>query len=570
MVRRKASLAALTLPDDLLRSVLRHATSKAVGDGKIAIDEAWLTIKCAINIDRQHRRLTIELLEDAMPLSPAQFDLWLRMAFGKGDVCALGSAGTGKSFTAKLAIRALRGMGTMVQAVAPTKRTAEALDGHTVAKFIGLRPHVMMTRRFHHSELFVNNIHSPDYLANRFGLCHGMQTLARSASVLDSPEETKKVDYDEVDYDEDDKQKEESWIAKFMCWKVADEDVVVLDEVFMMSCFRFEQFVAITRMYCTANVRPMPRFILIGDPWQTEPFSTDANEIRVCDGTFAFETPTFKCRFPNLRNVFELRSVKRSNEPEFHRLLANLRNNSPITDADVAQWHALTAQPSYGARMSAALPLSADGQPVSVALMGRRVPPKWDPSVPAISEFNILVRGSNEFEFIDLVAIDRPASNGRVPTRFPRTIRVARGVVVAFLNDIDGKEVHAHVTGLHDDSITVRGFDGKRISIRRVATSEVYLCSPQPEGTRTQFPIKVVGGLTTHSTQGLTLRFPHAVFVESSALWSRNMVFTALSRSTEMRLITLCGSMSEISNRVHSALLAFQEQLDGRMKCVRE
>ena len=92
----------------------------------------------------------------------------------------------------------------------------------------------------------------------------------------------------------------------------------------------------------------------------------------------------------------------------------------------------------------------------------RRVPPAWDPSVPAISEFDNLVRGSNEFEFVDLVAIDNRASNGRVPTRFPRIIRVARGVVVAFY-DIDGKEVHALVVGLHNDRITVRGFDGKRL-----------------------------------------------------------------------------------------------------------
>ena len=84
---------------------------------------------------------------------------------------------------------------------------------------------------------------------------------------------------------------------------------------------------------------------------------------------------------------------------------------------------------------------------------------------------------------------------------------------------------------------------------------------PVEDAVREQYDLRLAAGHTVHATQGLTLRVPHTVFVET--FWDRPMLYTALSRAAAMPLITIAGSLAKANPYVHSSLIAFQARLDA-------
>ena len=58
----------------------------------------------------------------------------------------------------------------------------------------------------------------------------------------------------------------------------------------------------------------------------------------------------------------------------------------------------------------------------------------------------------------------------------------------------------------------------------------------------------------------MTLRRYHNVYVEN--MWDRHMVYTSLSRASDIKYIVLCGDMSKISMKVDPEYVAFQEKVD--------
>ena len=583
---RKRGSTELNIPDDALEYTIQGIVASCVREKTVVgATEPWLAVKSMLFTNTQFRRVTLWCLENSLPLSPAQFAVFLAIVFGKkSSICCVGSAGTGKSFTVRLSVAALRAMGRSVESVAPTRRTAAALDGCTVAKFIGLRPKTI-TSNFTYAEIFVRHPGVPAWLQNHIpGLESGLVDLLQNVSFCNNNEQPATADDGSDDDDpstEDAVPPSSSWVPVFfhrIARSVASMDAIVLDEFCMLGCFRFEQFVSIVRKYCDALNRPMPTIVLLGDGWQTEPFSNDSREINEWPGkVFAFETPTFKSMFgKQLRNVYELKSVKRSSDPIFHGLLFRLRSNKGLSRDDVRLWHEHTARPSYGNRVVGRLPRSSGGQPVTTALVGRHVPAKWDrrPETNACrTVFDKLVGESTELEWREFHATDVPSVRGQLPRRMPATLRLCIGILVTVPDptlEVARPEVrvHARILEYEFDSITVETLTGMTLEIKR--TDEVGVYGNGEVGHRIQFDIKPSPALTTHSSQGMTFGFPHAVFVEKDALWSRNMVFTALSRSTSMQNITLCGSMGNISCKVSQALLDFQRMLDERMAALGE
>jgi hypothetical protein len=520
-----------------------------------------------------------------MSLSDEQNEVYEAMiCSGVSETCCVGTAGTGKSFTAKQAIKTLRKQQVNVVCMAPTKRTARALGGCTIASFLGLRPRVVM-RKFAYDEMFAEtdatrmheSIESLDD-SDAEGLC----ALFDGCTTLKKREPEPPGTYDD-DGDEDSfmrPEKDESWVPIFQAYvarRIVDADVLFVDEMFMLTPFRCEQLYHIVHKYKDAAGRRMPRFVVLGDPWQTEPFTSKRTYEESLPGKFSFRAPWFQRAFGDdlsgSGGVFELFDVKRSSQAEYHQLLANLRNNKALPDKDVERWRLLSASGDNGSNLhSPALPRSEAGKPVPVALLGHRRPPQdneWNKrkctaeAWPCKPHFDDRVDGCGSLQHEDYEQIieGSPPASGKLTDRVRLTVgTLVRGTSGA---NRDQRVEDARVLSLQTDRVEVETLHGEMLSITRA--EEVSCEDGKIVGLRRQFALTTIGGgLTTHSTQGMTFDFPHAVYVEEPFLWSRNMVFTALSRSTSLGLIALCGSMAKISNTVHSELLAFQEKLDRR------
>jgi hypothetical protein len=562
------------IPHDIMVDIIQRITSECVDARHTVLRNAvmWKTVHSLVYTNSALRDAVLEDIERLLPLSTSQFDVFASMVFGRGSVCCLGSAGTGKSHTCKVAIKVLRASGKSVAATAPTRRTAAALAGTTLAKFLGTRPRDL-DERYDHNDIFVPHAGIPGWIrARNPGLSSGMEELldrvrTYRAEVVHEPdpiEEMRPTDDEVVPNDP------KPWLPILYlsnAEEISMRDVIVVDEVFMLSPFRSEQFRSVVSQYCIAFDRPMPRFIFLGDPWQTPPFTTDKLAIDPWHNrTFFFESPWFASLFRDtngqFKNIFELTDVKRSDDPIFHKLLFNLRTDKPLSEDDVRLWHSHTAR-TDSPRIGTSLPKDWNGNALPVALIGRRGPRKYaqDPRTePCIQNFEQLMKTSTEIEWApEYVSIDYPL-NGEVPRRLPRTVRVALGLMVTIPDNTvpyGRARLHGRVVATHRDEIHVKTLTGKVIKLRRTSDSG--------HGRRVQFDIKLASALTVHSTQGMTISDSFAAYIEDGAMWDRNMVYTALSRSTSLSLITLCGSMRNISCNVKQSLLRFQEELTAHM-----
>jgi len=571
------------IPDDAYRNIIATIAASCVDADKCVLSDTvgWRTVKSLLFTCQSLREATLDVLENILPLSGTQFDVFLRIVFGRSSVCCLGSAGTGKSHTCRVAMRVMRSLGTNVVATAPTRRTAAALSGSTIAKFLGTRPRDL-DEVYSHDDIFVAYTHTLDRV-RQFNPCmpsgvHELLCHIRTYKVAEDPgPEAGDDDDTQTDEEEEDRR---PWIPIFFynrAEEISEYDVVVVDEVFMLNPFRCEQFRSVVRQYCESFGRAEPRYVFLGDPWQTEAFSTDELAINLWESkNFFFQTPWFESLFRDsngsLTNIFELTDVKRSSDPVFHRLLFNLRNNKALSVEDVRAWHKHTAGSGSWCRIGPNLPKGADGAVVPVALLGRRPQslPKHDhdpPTSPCIKNFEKCVAMSSAITWTNYVSHDTPKL-GAVPTKLPRVVSVALNVMVTVPEPASDNGSNTRVTRTHGRVVRIEPSVIYVKPLTGVVIPVLRSVDENEDGRRVQFDVKMASGLTVHSTQGMTFSDPFAVYVEKSALWTRNMVYTALSRSTHMSLITLCGRMSDISCRVDKALIAFQAELTARMKRV--
>lgn len=558
-----------------------------------------------------------EFLQTHRGYCTAQAEVFCKAVLTDMDLLICGRAGVGKSYCVLDAIRALEmiectseecdSFGNRLSRVvvcAPTQATAAALNGDTIASLFGYRPVVyddeLRNHTIRHDSLFARPEILRTKLANMGSDIDALIDEVRAEGNMLKPlievmrdfderkralaEYTNGIDDErdgtnERDGDADGGQKCE-WVPFLLpraFERLRNCSVLFIDECFMKSGYDFEQLVSLLRRYREDG--RLPRMVLLGDFFQVQPFRSKTDKDRKANildhAEKVFDSHTFKELYgANFeQQVVEITKVKRTNDREFIDLLGRLRNSAALSPEDVASWHRLTGQHSVAdpnqLRDSSSIPTPPDDPSgvITTAILGYRHAKDGYPMRPYVKKYNALVSAGRERW--TLTAEDIPSPIGsKVPNVYPKKISVFRGQDVRVSISVDSNDklfeiYEGVVVDVKGGSVHVqykeRNGDTKMLVVKRMKISRHFGCQTN-EGTRVQFPIRPRVASTCHANQGMTLRRYHNVYVEN--VWDRHMVYTALSRASDIKYIVLCGDMSKISTKVDPEYVAFQEKVD--------
>ena len=572
---KKTNKASIFIPDDVVDLISAH----------ILVHRNYATMKTLVRVDKSFRRVVLQHLNRILgTFEIEQKKVFARVVFTSQNLVVCGGAGTGKSFIMKEAVKALESCGQKVMCVAPSRRTAQALGGRTIASAMGSRP-IFLKGMHTEKDVYVRS-KDREYI-DSFGLTIGpLEANNNRANVLDLEELIEKGIVEKTSTtegtDEDEhgrmldeekvRDKNERWVTmynSFVGEGIKRIDTLVIDEAFVLNVFEFDRLINTLRLY-RGN---LPRIILVGDPWQTSPwvksneqFHTLRNGENKNEVKYIFQSSHFKRLFDRrfLDNVYELTVSKRTPCPEFARLLNRLRSATPPSSVDIHTWHTRCGRviPNI---MPSDIVWDNDGNPVLLSMHGTH---------KEVNAWNNITKNSTQLNWVVIDAIDSSALVEAKTMRFKFRVNLKQQIKLA---------IGAVVSVTNQDGVTIKGVlrlvsdDAEELHVEGIFTKEIHIITRVVENVelrdtlsgnhgdvgpmRRQFDVKILTAMTVHGAQGLTFEEPHVVYVNS--FWEKQMVYTALSRATSMDRIIIAGSMAAINNNVSKSLLDFQARLDA-------
>jgi hypothetical protein len=515
------------------------------------------------------------------------------------NILITGGPGVGKSFETKKIVSALRSLhhshsyshpddAGEILILAPTHVAANNVNGTTIQSALGYRRVEIETNHLSLEGIFLHTQRS-----------NGVKRT-RKAVDPDNP-----VEEDEEEEDTTVLELNEHFMPIYrdeIRTKCKNARTLIIDEISMVSGFDFELLIHTLMEYIgvdsIAKLKKRLQFILVGDFVQLSPVVRRGSLLHaIIEDLKEFPLFAFQTRAWNALGVrgHELDVNMRSTHVEYRRLIASLRRGDSVNNATRARWRAITRAAPYDD--------GKDGYNVKwgacedLAIFPHRVPQphrmtalcaNWKPGspkeqlYPCSNHYNEWFFSRPDAERNLLLRRDEPDPNDD-------RARCVAGV---------GKWVAVHkggrilVTGTQRGSggpNSARVFNGTRGRFIRAITNsssvanadEVLLSINDPSMkepfeytmSRTEYTMTYDGGhtahayqftlrgghaSTVHTTQGLTISEPFAVYVKG--FFESGHAIVALSRASNPSLMRLAG-LDQLQNYVAPVVLNFYKQL---------
>jgi hypothetical protein len=537
--RRTPSSRAAALPPDAweqiartLRGADRRACACACASARLGVDASDASL-CALF---------------APGLNAEQRRVFASVALRRLSSYVIGHAGVGKTHTLRCAVHRLVLDGATVRICAPTAAAADRAAAHGVE---GQTVHALFQLR--------NRTRGRDEPACRVG---------RAASMLgDGPRPCPRADLlaDCVDDKEEPGQLPTACLGLESAAALRDTDVVLLDEVSMLSPDAFDAVVQALELCCSDRGRGAPfggkALVCCGDFAQLAPVSSaDASEPGAA--RYAFERP----RWAQLR-VLRLVEQHRQADRAFARLCARLRDGR-ASDADCEWLVARSARRRWHDAPVAFFPRRADAARRNALWMARQPGPLH--AVPPERHVSI---GAD-------VWTDEQDARARVggrPLRFPNEpplelkvgcrVRATRNVMRAHQGETrrvltngragtvtatDGATVRVRWDGDEDERVVPHVWRARQQPFEAPDGGGAVVCYVR------YLPLTLGWASTVHAAQGASVDAELDLGVHPFA---HGQMYTALSRATAIEHVRFLGPLRKEMFVCDPRVRAYHERL---------
>jgi ATP-dependent DNA helicase PIF1 len=349
-------------------------------------------------------------------------------------------------------------------------------------------------------------------------------------------------------------------------------DVLIIDEISMMSAELFEKINTIARLLRKEPGRPFGgmQVVAFGDFFQLPPI------IRAVDGSdpslqLAFNAPSWSSTFAGgsgCSGTIQLKQLMRQTDPVFQELLNSFRVGEIRQDhIDLLRgrmnmdWDSLEIKPTL------IFPRRAEVDKINAAnldaLEGGRVKYEartvFKPEAPEGSiRMSRLPEGAALIERFDTDAPYDVAAEFAVGAQVMlihnkdqelELVNGSRGVITRFTMGVDGKE----------QLPVVKFKNGMELPIGRHAWEMDTL----PGVCREQIPLRLAYAVTIHKSQGATL--DSALIDIGPSIWEWGQAYTAISRVRSLESLYIFA-FDKRAVKAHPAVRAFYKRLDAEKK----
>jgi hypothetical protein len=338
-------------------------------------------------------------------------------------------------------------------------------------------------------------------------------------------------------------------------------DTIIIDEVSMLRADIVEGIDLLLKKN-TGNYHLTfggKQIIFVGDLFQLSPVI----KMNTVEGEILkefYETPYFFSS-PSLKEielpVIELTKSYRQRDPEFQRLLDNVRL-ADTSEQDILKFNERVVSNNQEKQISDLITLTTTNSNAEVINNNK---------LDKLKDKKIIFISSVEGEF----------SANQFPAPEELTLKV--GAQVMFLKN-DVKKINqeqryfngsiGNVTELSNRSITVTMENGNKINVERdewqnieyKIDSNTKKVTSKILGTFKQFPIKLAWAITIHKSQGLT--FDKALIDLSTGTFSSGQVYVALSRVRSFEGLFLKNPISENDIKIDTNVIQFSRKFNNQ------
>lgn len=332
---------------------------------------------------------------------------------------------------------------------------------------------------------------------------------------------------------------------------------IIIDEVSMVRCDLMDQIDYALKL-ARKSSKPFGgvQIILFGDLFQLMPVVTD-EDMNVLK--HAYTTPYFfssKAFEAIKKHVVTLNKVYRQEEPEFIRILNNIRIGK-VSNVDISK---------LNTRFSSAHATNENKGIIRLSTHNRKA--------DAYNRRRLGELKGTEFTYAASVKSTREGGkvwldNNEMPTDY--FLNLKRGARVMFLTN--DNEAHQYVNGtlgyvtdLYDDGIIVTTDEGARVDVRKYSwwfyRYRFNALSKRVEREEyavfTQFPLRLAWCVTIHKSQGLTF---DEIYLDLSKSFASGQAYVALSRCRTLQGLHLLSRVVSDNIMCDKVVLDFYHRL---------